>query len=1055
MLESGVRIPSLDGKDIFISNHYLKKNEVGYKLRNQNGDLNLSRFINTLDYSLDLIKMQEVYASVYKQNDFSFHKNGKDYTQRVINVTFKYSNKLFNRVRNNLYVKFGYAVDDLVFEDCVAFHNGELVGIQVGEDVKSPLDKEKIDKCFYFENGTYQVKANIPILNGVADIRSQIYQDGFYCDGIHFVRFKRSSGSSRVGKCLFIDERLYDQMHEWEMCGIEVKHGQDIDLAALEPYIALTLSSIVGTIQIRPENILVIDDYSSVFKERAVATRLVDGRLVSKPEDVEISNSIWDGQSLMDKSLFGEYKQWGMLLLRARFFKSCCFNANIQEWFRDNGITEVSQLNGRTQAKRIEDVKLITTPSSIKYLKFGNLDTWLNTLETTFGVVKHEKPTHFFDGRMVQTHYQLLNTLQMAYQEVEQLVQPSLDFAKMVKTDPAALRYQISYQYHSPDDTFYTKAVTSKNDIIYRLLSINDKFAETKMYRQFCNDLIKSFIKNLRCGHILVHGNYSTLCGNSIEMLKQAIGTFDGTSVIEINTVHSTKFENGKELLGSRSPHVTVGNVLVTTNVWHDEITKYMNSTPEIVYINSIGENILERLSGADFDSDTMLLTDNEILVTAAKRNYQNFPVPTKLVESAKRKRKYTNEEKADLDVKTSVNKIGEIINLSQELNSILWDRLNSGESVSDVMDLYCDISQLDVMSNLEIDSAKRENPANNTYELQCLKKKYDVRDKKNRHVRPLFFKYIDGYKGYRDDYYLYSDQDDDIQKIARLEKSTEAYKFKSDYEAKSKESGNEVKVIVERGRMSYRSHKTSMDYLQHCIDKNFSMPRKQSTKLLSDILTCPDDSPEEINLELEEQTLCLIKDTKAKINGVWNSDEFSSREKRELAQETRVECIQEMTNIDFNQSTLYHFLCRVEQEDIQKNNDNGEDRYLRFLFYLMMDEQNWKMRSAIGRLIFRSKTKVYELVESDDGDILIYNFKYRRVENGMPYESSDEMKNIVNSFLSEYGLKTLWFANKIGIDKIKLSRFLSGQRPINDTEQLKKMYLFIDDYKERMSGLM
>ena len=56
------------------------------------------------------------------------------------------------------------------------------------------------------------------------------------------------------------------------------------------------------------------------------------------------------------------------------------------------------------------------------------------------------------------------------------------------------------------------------------------------------------------------------------------------------------------------------------------------------------------------------------------------------------------NAEKADLDIKTSVNKIGEIINLSQELNSILWDRLHNGASIESVMSLYCDIAQLDVM---------------------------------------------------------------------------------------------------------------------------------------------------------------------------------------------------------------------------------------------------------------------------------------------------------------------------------------------------------------------
>ena len=94
-------------------------------------------------------------------------------------------------------------------------------------------------------------------------------------------------------------------------------------------------------------------------------------------------------------------------------FKSCCFNCNIQQWFKDNNITDISQLNGKTRAKRIEDVKLITTPNSIKYLKFDTLDNWLDNLYPRFGVVKHDKKTHFFGGRLVQTHYQLINTLQL------------------------------------------------------------------------------------------------------------------------------------------------------------------------------------------------------------------------------------------------------------------------------------------------------------------------------------------------------------------------------------------------------------------------------------------------------------------------------------------------------------------------------------------------------------------------------------------------------------------------------------------------------------------
>lgn len=1051
---NAVYIPSLDGKDIYISNSLDPKN--GYRLKNKTGNLNLSRFINSLDYSLDLIKMRQVHKSLFPVADieqletvFSFdekgneydeiHSRGKEYSCQVINVTFKYSNKEFNRVRGSYYIRFGYRIDDLEFEDCIAWDDGEIVGVQTGEKVNIPVDAEELP-YFIFKDGMYRAKDNIKTCNNVADIRSDIYENGFVCEGIKYVRFKRSSGSSRVGKCLFINERLYDIMHEWEMCGIQVDEGQDIDLAALEPYIALTLSSIIDTIEIKPENILVVDDYKSVFHERAIATRLVDGRLVSQPEDVEISNSIWDGQSLMDRSLFGEYSNKGMLLLRARFFKSCCFNANIQQWFADHGIKKVSQLNGYTRAKKIEDVKLITTPSSIKYLKFGTLDHWLDTLETTFGVVKYEKKTHFFDGRMVQTHYQLINTLQMTYEEVEQFIKPSLDYARMIKTDPAVLRHQISYQYQSPDDTFYTKAVTSKNDIIYRLLGMNDRFAKTKMYRNFCNDLIKSFIKNLRCGHVLVRGNYSTLCGNPIEMLKMSIGQFDGSSIIERDTVHCEMFESGKELLGSRSPHVTIGNILVTRNVIRPEIARYMNPTNEIVYVNSIQENLLERLSGADFDSDTMLLTDNEILVTAAKRNYDNFPVPTKLVESAKRNRRYTNREKADLDIKTSVNKIGEIINLSQELNSILWDRINKGASIDDVMELYCDISQLDVMSNLEIDSAKRENPANNTRELQLLKKKYDVRDKKNRHVRPLFFKYIDGYKGYRDDYHVYVEKDDEFQKLFKTDKYKDAQTIK-------KESANNI--VIERGRMSYLKHETSMDYLQKCINR-FYVPRdKEANHGLSYMLVPISATKGEYQKDVEQQIVEIAREAKKEINSIWESTNPNKKTKRELAYDVQIKCSAALQEIQINEKTMRRLLGKLEDE---------YSDVTRFLFFSLLEQVRGFMLSGFHQIIQKSVSPVSILREDVDGDIQIYDFHYLKTQGesedyDLNYEHWEDFADEVQEFMNKYGIRNDWLAAQLEIDIAVLSRFLNKRRNLSKSNSF-NLTSFIKHYKSNMEWL-
>ena len=156
---------------------------------------------------------------------------------------------------------------------------------------------------------------------------------------IHYVRFKRTSGSARVGKCLFIDERLYAKMHEWEMCGLDIKENDVVDLAALESYISLPTSSAIDTIEIDPKSILIIPDCESKFKETSVVVSMNDNkRVCAKEEEIEVCNSIFDGESLIDESIMGEYKQYGMILLRNRFFKSCCFNTNIQMWFKDNNI---------------------------------------------------------------------------------------------------------------------------------------------------------------------------------------------------------------------------------------------------------------------------------------------------------------------------------------------------------------------------------------------------------------------------------------------------------------------------------------------------------------------------------------------------------------------------------------------------------------------------------------------------------------------------------------------------------------------------------------------
>ena len=609
----GIYIPSIDAKDIYLASHYINSDSISYDLKLKDGNYNLRKFINTLDYSLDLIELEDIYYKKYRKRDFSFTVKKHRYSTNVINLTFKYSVKEWNQMNKNTYVKFGYDYKKLSFKDCIAKNNdGEIVGIKICEavqkvnNVPSPFSVKQVklydkhDKSLVKEVQLQYYKNKEPktlITNSA--LRTELYKNGFYCNDIKYCRMKRSTGSARVGKCLFINEELFEPLLKFSSGGIKLQQGQPVDLAAYEGYIALPSSSIIDTLTIQPENILLIDDYESVFKEDVIETHDEDGWLKTSEKICEIKNSIWDGQSLLDVSLFGEYSKYGMVLLRNLMFKSCCFNCNIQKWFEDNGITSVKQLNGKTRATDIKDIKLITTPSSIKYLKFSTWDEWLDNLYPAFGLVKHDKKTHFFDGQLVQTHYQLLNTLQMSESEVREFLKDSLDFAQMLRTRPEVVRYFIKYP--DVEELMPLKEqMASKNDVVYNLMSINDNFTKTKYYQEFLVDLLRSYYKNLKNGHVFVNGNYSTLLGNPIEMLEQAIGVFNGESNIGIGNIHSKRFEYNITLLASRSPHVTIGNIWLPYNVENKNIDKYFNLTEEIVCINSIGENVLQRLSGAD-----------------------------------------------------------------------------------------------------------------------------------------------------------------------------------------------------------------------------------------------------------------------------------------------------------------------------------------------------------------------------------------------------------------------------------------------------------------------
>lgn len=919
------KIMAIEAKDLWLAMNQVEDPEADYSIRAADGSLSLRKFSNTYDWSLDAIKLAEVYEKRFRRKDFAFKSGRHLYTKQVICVTFKYALKEFNQAGKNTYVRCGYNYRDCTFTDGVDVRGGKLIAIQTNVAVKSPIADGLLEGYFTYSDGFYKLIGQIPTVMDKAELRRYLYTNGFGCDGTRYVRYKRSSGSSRVGKCLFVNEALAADMNKWDCCGLTVNEGDKIDLAGWEAYISLPMSSIIDTMEIPLDSILVIDDYESKFRDEVVAVGIEDGHLSTEQKTVEISNSIWDGQSLMDKSLFGKYADKGMLLLRNRFFKSCCFNTNIQQWFADRGITSVDQLKGYTQARNISQIKLITTPSSIKYAKFGRIEDWLCNVEPTFGIVKYEKKTHKFDGRMVQSHYQLFNTLQLSYEEMEAVLKPSLDFIAAIRRDPAVLRYAIKYPY---DDVEEWTSLDSKNEIIFKMLGINDRFAHTKMYYDFRDDLIKGELRNLRRGHVLISGNYSTLMGNGLEMLKAATGEFDGTSELAPGEIHSKRFGYGERLLCSRSPHVCTGNILLVNNVANASYDKYFNLTPEIVCVTACGFNIQQRLNGCDYDSDTMLITDDKMLINVAERNYDWFKVPTNLTTSVKTPRHYTNDDKADLDVKTSVNLIGSIINTSQYCQSIMWEKLNQGASRESCHEIFLDICKLAVLSGIEIDKSKKEFPIDSFVELTDIKKKYKITDDEKA-VKPKFFSTI------------------------------------------SQENGFKL-----CDNIKYRYFNTSMDHLQRILGKfKFREGRafKRTVIPFMDIVTEPKkETTTKFYYEQRDRIISAIRNAQSERRRIYTGYDLMRPDEKEAARAqawtVKQDCIEEIASMRMSPRSMYLVLKSIDSPDYSD--------IARFVFEILFGRPD----EMFFQMIKDSREDVKTLVECPDGDIEFYSFRFKKV---------------------------------------------------------------------------
>ena len=609
---------------------------------------------------------------------------------------------------------------------------------------------------------------------------------------INYKMLYRTSAKAKLGQVIFIKDSLYDNAYDWLTMGLGNKlPDENAKIVELSAYAPLTTSTIIGTMHIPVQDILILKDQESIFKTKANVVKAT-GEKESKHcivslEDYEIKNILWDGMALIDESCFhnvhpiyfnsfgGTPKLNAMALLRNHFFKTCGFKSKLQLFFKDYcsqnhfdyDTFQVQDMFGNYHY--VKDIKMITTDNSIKWKKFMNImgtspneayKYWCNRIIQDgchWGIVKTDHPSKL--GRFQQLSYQMINTLPCTEDEISKIATDSIEYVETLKNN---------------NETFNEFLKQNSNKVNhYEMLSAlyehNKNFADSKWFRYEKKEIIKNYLNRLRKGKIFVNGDNLTVCGNPYALLLHAVNQdwqSDPTLKREPNTIqcYTTRFNNDEYLAAFRNPHNSPNNVMYLHNIHSYEMARYFPFSENIMAVNCIETDVQDRANGEDFDSDFNLVTNNSTMVECAKRCYTNFPTIVNAIKESGVTYSNTKSEYARMDNKLAKSRIGigYSSNLAQLAITYYWTETSKKNPDNfRLRELYDNFIILSVLAQVIIDGCKREYEIDAMSEINRISKMDCMNLKKTKCVEgkkistkcdfPKFMKYTKEIKTTKD----------------------------------------------------------------------------------------------------------------------------------------------------------------------------------------------------------------------------------------------------------------------------------------------------------------
>lgn len=566
---------------------------------------------------------------------------------------------------------------------------------------------------------------------------------GLWLGGRHYVISERSASMTRSGILSFIDETIGEEVNR--RITMEI-HMERTVLSKYYAYRGLLLSSCHCLENWYPK-IVIVPDYERIIPAQKIRfavdqkIRFTDKSGVERDwvqkeiaqDTVDVRINVFDGSGIHHpaitarvRELTGSRTAPTTILWRAPYIKGVTHEMDYETFYRERGVDRITDVWG--QEHDFSQPMILMTESMYKGKKYfeqhKDYTDWERYWECfrkyghCIGAAKwnysaEEEPLY------TRANYQILQDLNLSYQDFASLARYSIGWAeRIVSGDPLTACCFLGLFADTPEESLndYTRAVLKNSEML-----------KEDGVRSYLISLLRKYRDDFKCGKLFLKSAFKFLTADPI-LLMEHIGGLEPTGALQADEFYSFDIHGpylGKRLI-ERNPHICRSEHVILNAVTNELLDRYCSHLSNTCIIN--GKSITpQRLNGADFDGDLVLVVDEPVMLKGVD---PDIPIVMDREDKATAMEEPdTPEGRALMIMRTMNNIIGETSNCA----TVYHNKMPRTPEQKAVYESYIDL--LSIINGKAIDYAK----TGMLYQIPRNIAKYG-------HTLPYFMKYAGPY---------------------------------------------------------------------------------------------------------------------------------------------------------------------------------------------------------------------------------------------------------------------------------------------------------------------